>query len=231
MVIAIIAILAAILFPVFARARENARKSNCQSNEKQIMTAVLAYTQDYDERLITPRAGRCAQNGSACGNGTYQTWRYALQPYVKNSGVFVCPSAFATRNESNATVKDVESSYGLNARLCGCCGARIWAKVANIEQPTEYVIVGESLWADCNIWCHPNGGSNCFMTPHMRGANYGFLDGHVKWYLPERTVDPVFLWLPENPADMNGSRSGAWGQARQVEARDRLAIYRQKVPN
>ena len=50
-VIAIIAILAAILFPVFARARENARKSTCQSNLKQIMLGVLQYAQDYDERL------------------------------------------------------------------------------------------------------------------------------------------------------------------------------------
>ena len=48
-VIAIIAILAAILFPVFARARENARKSTCQSNLKQIGMAVQMYAQDYDE--------------------------------------------------------------------------------------------------------------------------------------------------------------------------------------
>jgi len=48
-VIAIIAILAAILFPVFARARENARKTNCQSNLKQLGVACLAYAQDYDE--------------------------------------------------------------------------------------------------------------------------------------------------------------------------------------
>src|SRR5436305_1156733 len=49
-VIAVIAILAAILFPVFARARENARRSSCQSNEKQLSLAVLQYAQDYDER-------------------------------------------------------------------------------------------------------------------------------------------------------------------------------------
>src|SRR5712692_7814212 len=48
-VIAIIAILAAILFPVFARAREQARKTTCASNMKQIATATLMYAQDYDE--------------------------------------------------------------------------------------------------------------------------------------------------------------------------------------
>src|SRR4028118_1774787 len=50
-VIAIIGILASILFPVFARARENARRSSCQSNLKQIGLGILQYTQDYDEKL------------------------------------------------------------------------------------------------------------------------------------------------------------------------------------
>jgi type II secretory pathway pseudopilin PulG len=48
-VIAIIAILAAILFPVFAQAREAARKSSCNSNTRQFGTAVMMYCQDYDE--------------------------------------------------------------------------------------------------------------------------------------------------------------------------------------
>ncbi|RYG63761.1 DUF1559 domain-containing protein, partial [bacterium] len=51
-VIAIIAILAAILFPVFGRARENARRSSCQSNLKQIGLGMLQYSQDYDELLV-----------------------------------------------------------------------------------------------------------------------------------------------------------------------------------
>ncbi|PJB63475.1 MAG: hypothetical protein CO095_16425, partial [Armatimonadetes bacterium CG_4_9_14_3_um_filter_58_7] len=48
-VIAIISILAAILFPVFAKAREKARTASCQSNLKQLSTAMLMYVQDYDE--------------------------------------------------------------------------------------------------------------------------------------------------------------------------------------
>ena len=45
-VIAIIAILAAILFPVFAKVRENARRIACASNEKQMGTALVQYVQD-----------------------------------------------------------------------------------------------------------------------------------------------------------------------------------------
>ena len=51
-VIAIIAILAAILFPVFARARENARRTSCLSNMKQIGLGALQYSQDYDEKWM-----------------------------------------------------------------------------------------------------------------------------------------------------------------------------------
>jgi prepilin-type N-terminal cleavage/methylation domain-containing protein len=50
-VIAIIALLAAILFPVFARSRENARRASCQSNLQQIGVALLLYARDYDEHL------------------------------------------------------------------------------------------------------------------------------------------------------------------------------------
>src|SRR5579872_5071957 len=62
-VIAIIAILAAILLPVFATARERARQSTCESNLKQIGTAFTAYLQDFDEKW--PGDGR-AFTGAAC---------------------------------------------------------------------------------------------------------------------------------------------------------------------
>ena len=99
-VIAIIAILAAILFPVFARARENARRSSCQSNLKQIGLGLIQYAQDYDESLVAPSYSGTLQNdshyygtGNFIGSGDFQySWMDAMQPYVKSTQIFTCPS-------------------------------------------------------------------------------------------------------------------------------------------
>ena len=87
-VIAIIAILAAILFPVFGRARENARRTSCLSNMKQIGLGIEQYKQDYDS--MYPMAYFYV-NGSSSGGG-YVQWTGSVQPYVKSEQLFVCPS-------------------------------------------------------------------------------------------------------------------------------------------
>ena len=87
-VIAIIAILAAILFPVFARARENARRTSCLSNLKQIGLGLLQYTQDYDEQNSR---SWFVNSGASSATGSYK-WMDAIFPYVKNEQLFNCPS-------------------------------------------------------------------------------------------------------------------------------------------
>src|SRR3569833_3534234 len=82
---AIIAILAAILFPVFAKAREAARRSTCLSNTKQLGTAILMYAGDYDEILVPPSVGT-RQQADSFG------WGDLIQPYAKNTGLLECPS-------------------------------------------------------------------------------------------------------------------------------------------
>jgi prepilin-type N-terminal cleavage/methylation domain-containing protein/prepilin-type processing-associated H-X9-DG protein len=87
-VIAIISLLAAILFPVFARAREQARKSVCMSNLKQMGLAAIQYSQDYDETY----------SGAGIFGPTYSTnqdvssWMQLFYPYTRSVQVFVCPS-------------------------------------------------------------------------------------------------------------------------------------------
>lgn len=112
-VIAIIGLLAAILFPVFSRARENARRTSCQSNLKQIGVASLQYQQDYDEKLL-----RASTNKA----GLYLLWMGALQPYAKNREIFFCPSDATSIKAAEAFNGSADpsvalyrtTSYGIN---------------------------------------------------------------------------------------------------------------------
>ncbi len=99
-VIAIIAILASILFPVFGRARENARRSSCQSNLKQIALGTKQYVQDYDEKFPL-----LAANAALPGTGVNNAgWAVQLQPYLKSTQIFQCPSETNAPNNVSSTV-------------------------------------------------------------------------------------------------------------------------------
>lgn len=86
-IIAIIAILPAILFPVFTQSREKARQSACLSGLRQVGLAFAQYVQDYDE------TGTQIWYGPNSTNQRY-FWMDALLPYVKSADFFSsCPSA------------------------------------------------------------------------------------------------------------------------------------------
>lgn len=107
-VVAIIGILAAILFPVFGRARENARRSSCQSNLKQIGLASAQYLQDFDGQLFHHHEDWVLDDGtqvaalpadvSGCAGGgsgnshAEKPWIIFFQPYLKSRAVGFCPS-------------------------------------------------------------------------------------------------------------------------------------------
>ncbi|MDW8052901.1 MAG: prepilin-type N-terminal cleavage/methylation domain-containing protein [Armatimonadota bacterium] len=88
-VIAIIAILASILYPVFAQAREKARQTTCASHLRQVAMAGLMYVQDYDETFFH---GEYRGRGGSTGNLGFYQWPWLLRPYVKEPRVFWCPS-------------------------------------------------------------------------------------------------------------------------------------------
>ncbi len=83
-VIAIIAILAAILFPVFARAREKARQTSCLSNLKQLGLGVEMYNTDYDSTYAMSLYLVPPNYVFTCYDAVY--------PYLKNIQILECPS-------------------------------------------------------------------------------------------------------------------------------------------
>jgi prepilin-type N-terminal cleavage/methylation domain-containing protein/prepilin-type processing-associated H-X9-DG protein len=165
-VIAIIAILAAILFPVFAQARDKARGAQCLSNLKQIGYATRMYSQDHDETLL-PCYMYSTPEVRTTGNETVLRWFVdLLQPYVKNSAVFVCPNWSATYTFGRTTFPAGEGagmstlrwSYGGNdwltagatGRQFGPMGANanfaqpITATEASVEFPANCIYIAES---------------------------------------------------------------------------------------
>jgi len=175
-VIAIIAILAAILFPVFARAREKARQSSCLSNVKQLMLAHVAYMTDYDD--------------STCPSylpGPPATFWYAhLLPYMKNQGIVVCPSA-PTQGAGTPSTGNI--GYGWNyywltyappGRAAGYGFPT--ATDSQVQQPADTIVLGDSRNnLDYVIYPAAVGTGYSPEYRHNDGANFGFMDGHAKW--------------------------------------------------
>lgn len=204
-VIAIIAILAAILFPVFARARENARKSSCQSNLKQIGIGFAMYSQDYDE-YIAPSSLNHVGLGIVW-------WGYLIQPYLKNSQVLKCPSYGNPQATAGVgwpgaancacanTYWRLRAGYGTNYGDTGRLNP--WPvpsnrPLAQIVDTTGTILVTESTCVVASppgVWPSDTPANLAASLRHMGGANVLFVDGHVKW-LAEGKMDPCTLGGP-----------------------------------
>jgi prepilin-type N-terminal cleavage/methylation domain-containing protein/prepilin-type processing-associated H-X9-DG protein len=181
-VIAIIAILAAILFPVFGRARENARRSSCQSNLKQIGLGIQQYAQDYDEKYVFQSSATANNLGTL---PDYQCWEVAIQPYIKSFQIFVCPSAtLSTGSPPNSASTPFPSvnSYFYSQVLNGRALAAV-QNTANIIQVHEWqtskvaYLRPQLVSGKYQEWM--NGAT--YDNNHFDGANFLFADGHVKY--------------------------------------------------
>jgi len=209
-VIAIIAILAAILLPVFAQAREKARQSNCASNLKQIGTAMLMYCQDNDGGYLP----------------TWYEWHVDLMPYVKNDQIIACPSSGHARPEpvafnayrfadgsvrtgtylSNTVpygaarpevyghyAKNQEAlwNYGLlngghssDAKMTDAAGTLMFGEAVSFPEDTDGDFAAGAFGN--GPYLEPGGTTwnevfNMISSRHNGGSNGLFCDGHAKW--------------------------------------------------
>lgn len=194
-VIAIIAILAAILFPVFARARENARRASCQSNMKQLGLGIMQYTQDYDGIFPFP-------NMTEDATGVYLNWPTIIQPYVKSRQLFKCPS-----DSTNYGSSYIMNNWFAPAGSTGGSGRT----EAIIQSASTLVTVMEGnsfdsnraarydrsnaatdfgLNADYTLWNSAGrvNASNLNLPRHLGTAVVLYADGHVKSTKPIETA-------------------------------------------
>jgi prepilin-type N-terminal cleavage/methylation domain-containing protein len=205
-VIAIIAILASILFPVFARARENARRSSCLSNLKQIGLAVEQYKQDYDGYYPYGR-----------GYITGFWYDLYLDPYIKSPQIKRCPSAPAAWDPTysyniafgyapqaggppdNYCGIDHPTRTGLNESAVKSASTSIlvtessimywyWKDYGGVAEPVEYyyhdVFYPQLAANPARPW-------NIKAGIHFDGVNNVYADGHAKWQKIATLDDPA----------------------------------------
>jgi prepilin-type N-terminal cleavage/methylation domain-containing protein len=186
-VIAIIGILAALLLPALAPAKERAKKMQCLSNEHQISLGMKIYADD-SSGLYPESGGEIPWD--LIDNQTHRnSWMQQIVSYTQNKNVYHCPkdrlSAFSYFNGARTAYLDAGSNF-----------ASVDTK--RIHFPAAYVLSADTLWTDSgtNDADKDDYSFDCVGTAitngtgtivkdwriHNSGQNVLFDDGHAKWY-------------------------------------------------
>jgi len=204
-VMAVVAVLVALLFPVLSTMRENANRAKCMSNLKQIGVGVTMYTQEHDYWL------------PSSSNGQASLWTEAVAPYILGNdftanedvsnpavlekrrsimSVFLCPSTahgdLRTRSEGSA------GNYGpTNYAYCNRCGMQLTGdyggvNLLRVSKPSAAVLIADAGVRSWMPTCAEFYDQHEMGTLHRGGANLLYLDGHVGWTVPSTfpIVDP-----------------------------------------
>ena len=173
-VMAIIAILAAILFPVFSRAKRKAAQVKCLSDLRQIGIALGQYFEEY-------RGGPYCPVG---GGSNLQHWAVTLKPYIHSEEIFRCPSSTSVYyDRGELPDPGFEISYGINQYLVS--GERIDSR--EMVNPSSLALLADSVstWSgegvledDTYLW---QASVDHTPTLHGPGAIFAFADSHATW--------------------------------------------------
>lgn len=230
-IIAIISIVAAMLFPVFVGAKGAALRESCASNLHQISLGVSAYASDYDDRFMPinyqPPANPNSRND--------RTWVQMILPYVREFGVFHCPADFGIKPEQEAEfdqdlvpgdsdsqyyTASQHTDYGYNyqnlAPIVEIGGD--WVAQPKDESvivdPSNTILVMDSVWGR-SANGDPVGGGNWLVVPPCRyyepvSEGRPAIDSFTGKILKNSTVfTTTYGWAPESPDSVNVF-GGAW---------------------
>lgn len=226
-VVAIVAILAGILFPVLAQSRDRGRQAVCQSNLRQLTLANQMYASDWNGNFV-PAAPRflsdcCRWFGIRNAQGRFEPRSGALVPYLKEGGhLRICPSFSATEGFDTGT-----GGYAYNAVGVG---SRVWYQgytadltafdgslsEAEISKPSEtvmfadgaldtgtglveyaFLIAPPAVLARIPNAYYPLDPSVHFR--HQQTASIAFVDGHCKTLKMADSVESSGAYPDANP--------------------------------
>ncbi len=228
--IGIIAVLAALLFPVFKNVSQRGKMTVCTNNMQQLGLAFQQYLLDHQQRY--PGAGQFQKwgngghwvsgtNGAVSGavavpeasslfklptpeepsGGIADVEKGALYPYVKNAQVYVCPSS--TYGELTRL------SYSMNCAIAGLNAT------VRMKQPTQVNLLIDEAYANDGFFFadDADGSTDAMAQNHLNTANILFCDGHIKSY-------------PFNsyPVDRNTGTTGAESKALKAKLQGRHAF-------
>jgi prepilin-type N-terminal cleavage/methylation domain-containing protein/prepilin-type processing-associated H-X9-DG protein len=191
-VLAVIGILAAILFPTFARVQEKGRQAVCESTLRHLGLAVMQYVQDSDGVLpgatdghtgVGVRGGWLFYTAFRANTapGAFQVSQGSLYPYVANAQAYVCPD--------DAQGMSSGDSYAINACVDDGAivnGIRRGKHLSAFDNPASWMLFGEEASGDYHLSSTNDGyfdwKTDGLSERHSEGQNITFLDGHAHWY-------------------------------------------------
>ncbi len=200
-VIAIIAILAAILFPVMTSAKEQANKTRCINNMKQIAAGLMLYADNFSGAL--PIAWDPETNWNDWDG---KTFRWRIMKYLKNKNVLICPA------KNHKYVRSTVGHYGMNTYLCmnengSYFPSGVYSKpyvriLSSIPFPGQTILIAENTDGDWSaepwdnsatgedagkFWPYHSGGNN-------KGGVFSFCDGHCAFMSVLKTEERDYYY-------------------------------------
>ena len=205
-VVAIIAILAGMLLPAVAKAKESARRIQCINNEHNLMLSCIVYLDDNEVKF--PKRGNAAT-----------VWPVSFYEYYKTIKILRCPSdgpnppQSYTSSDTNTPAWNAPRSYiinGWNDYFSATTNSDLVMNESAIREPTETVVFGEKANDSGHWWMDYDQLDDDLQLDQTRhaasihstsgGSCYGFADGSARFVKFGLTVRPINLWAVTDEA-------------------------------
>ena len=189
-VIAIIIILAGLLLPVFEQATKKSESVVCLSNLRSLVMAAGLYGDDWDGHLPPALVPASPAGWSTC-------WDRTLEPYLRNSAIYVCISD-AHPTPGPSFTYSYKHSYGINLALTMVGGYQACSlRLQNLRDPAGLVLFFDlnqpNSYGWQSNWANPD---QYVAARHLGGVNFAFCEGNAKWLHLEATMQGTGMWQP-----------------------------------